>query len=44
LRLVAAVVAGLVAYRTRRLWAAILVGLAVYWLLRLIAVVAAVSQ
>lgn len=33
-RLVAAGAAGLVAARTRRLWACVAVGLAVYWLLR----------
>ena len=34
-RLLAAVVAGIAAYRTRRGWVCIVVGVAVYWLLRL---------
>ena len=33
-RLAAAVAGGLIAYRTRQLWACIAAGLAIYWLLR----------
>ncbi len=35
-RVVAAVGAGLVAYRTRQMWACIVSGIALYWLLRLV--------
>ena len=35
-RLVAAAVAGVVAWRVRRVWACLVVGLGVYWLLRLV--------
>ncbi|MGN6359737.1 MAG: AzlD domain-containing protein [Thermomicrobiales bacterium] len=37
IRLIAAAGAGVVAQRTRRMWACILSGLALYWLLRLAA-------
>jgi branched-subunit amino acid transport protein len=35
-RLVAATVAGVVAWRVRRVWACLVVGLGVYWLLRFV--------
>lgn len=36
IRVVAAVGAAFIAYRTRRMWACILGGMALYWLLRLV--------